>query len=74
MALGAQLQAVVDAVTAGADADAKTTALVTGLYDVILDHMSFPGPLTPRQQNYHAEQKAEAIDNIADFVTALEVE
>jgi hypothetical protein len=73
MALGAKLTALVTAVTAGADADAKTLALVPGLFDALVHEMCKSGPITTQQQTRVASLRAEAVDNIADFVTALEV-
>ena len=73
MALGVKLTALVTAVTAAADAEAKTTALVPGLFDALVHEMCKAGPITTQQQTRVAALRAEAVTNIADFITALEV-
>lgn len=69
----ASLVALVTAVTEGADATAKTTALMAGLIAAVSNGASANYALTPNQQLQVASIDAEVADNIADFVTALEV-
>lgn len=74
MALTARLQAVADAITAGATATAtdKATATVQGLLDVALAEVGeSPHSLTAAQQNKIAAARDNATTNVADFVTAL---
>ena len=73
MALGVKLTALVAAVTAAADAEAKTTALVPGLFDALMEEICRQGPVTVQQLSRAAAFRAEAVTDIADFITALEV-
>lgn len=73
MALTGRLADVSAATTAGADAAAKTLALVTGLLDAQFAELCDTYPLTANQQNKGAAMRAAAVEDIAELVTALEV-
>lgn len=73
MALRASLQAVVDAVTAEANATDKTTALLSGLVTALGKEGSSVYPAPVNRTVRMADVQTELVDNVADFVTALTV-
>lgn len=66
------LVALEAAVTAGANATAKTTALVDGIVAAMLGE-PFADTLSPNQQNHIAALQTELDDNVNALVTALVV-
>ncbi len=65
------LIALAAAVTAAADATAKTAAMMDGLISATLIDMANPGVVSPNQLSKVAMMKAEIVANAAEFLTAM---